>query len=231
MSIDSDWDYYTADATVTITGGGPTRMSSPPPRRLSYHTERLLGPDGWTTTISYTTVSGEGNPIAKMIVNADGTVQYFDAEGRAVSPPAVNLPTSLPKAAPPSVRKPQTSDLRAWIDNIIVGPTNRDRMRTRLERGLGTPIRDDRGFLRYRAARTEAAVEVLFDPSRGVVNEENLSRNGKLVSRTTYAYNEVAPGVLVMASKRVERAGDNNVRPLTVEQTLSNVQVLRRGGK
>jgi len=236
MNVDEEWDHYAADAVITITGGGPTKTSSPPPRRISYHTERLLGADGWTTTVSYdrTALSQEvrSNPIAKMLVSSDGTVQYFDTEGHAIVKPTPTSPASLPKTEPP-VRPRQSvspSDLRRWIDNVIINSANRDRNRSRLERALGAPSGQDGGLLRFRSKRSNAEVEVVFDSDRGVINEEALFRDGRLISRTIYTYTEESPGTFVTSLTRTERTGDDNARPLIVERALSNVQLDRRGG-
>lgn len=242
-ALDEDWDYYAADITLKASGGDPLGTKPSPARVYTHRTERVLSEDGWTTTNTYSDLGAAAyerrRTIAKMVVHPNGRRDLFDRDGRRIDLPSRgDMPASMRERFPtlpsaPSTRaKPQSTGLRDWIDNIVVGPTSRARIRARAERAFGAPIGLEASLLRFRMTVGGRTHELLLDEGRGVIVEERVFTGRALVQTITYAYSEVGPETFLRTGVRIERAPEGvGLRPRVMEQFLSNVTIERRGSR
>ena len=119
-------------------------------------------------------------------------------------------------------------DPRAWIDAVIVTEKARVRIAENLERSLGRKSGKVRALDRYMKTEGRVQMEVLVDPKRGTILEENQAVDGELRSHATYEYQQIEPGVLLRSASHIEiapaRAGD---KPRVIHSVLSNVKVGR----
>ena len=245
VQADADWDTFSADVSITMTGGESVKLPSLRPRRARYHTERALGPDNaWTSSITLTEpLSSERlgrRRIGKIAFDeGTGTTHVYDVEGneqpipsRDALPPSLQTPLALPSSdVKPAHGGQKTKNVRAWAGNVLLGPQERERQRASIEHTFGKPVERRGGHDVYRVVRADRTMELVSDQT-GLVIEQNLSRKGKLTAHTTYTYSESSPGVFVRTGTHAELAPrDDRSRSLVIDETLTNVRFERRGGQ
>lgn len=242
----TDFDYFSADVTLTYSGGGITKSQELPPRTIAFRTERQLNNDGyWTSTL---TLSKSGlaletpsaNRVAKFVFEeATGKLHAFDGAGVERELPTPEKLQALlgTQLSPPHHRHPQglrgpATNPRDWADAIMSSPEARLRQRALMERALGKPSEDSPGRRVYRAERGDRSLEIVTDPKSNLVVEQNVGQHGVRSSHTTYTYQETAPGVYLRTGVRSEvAAADNRSRSLVMEQHYANVRFERHGGQ
>ena len=228
--VEPQWDSFSADVTVRISGGGlPGRPL--PERRIAYRTERMLEANGlWSSSIMPTALragSLRQFSVSKLVSRSDGSVVVYDSDGkeRTWSPPGQE-----PTASPQRGRRTKPADPRAWLENIVVTQGDRGRRLQLLREIHGAPeIRDGREV--YRVERDGKTTEAIADPELGVIVEYRSLRQGVDVGRSTFVYREVSPGVYLQVSSRDEIPADSRRSSMVVDREFSNVRFERKGGR
>jgi hypothetical protein len=242
---DGDWDTFSADVTVTMTGGDINGRPAAPQRQMAYHTERTLTADSaWSSSLTFTQFPFSpqlGDHRVNRITFDEGTGEkhIYDLAGRELHlpardslPPSLKPPTNMTWIDPVSRPSHGHNNSRDWADRIRLGPASRDRSRTLIERTFGKPTQNDKGRDVYRLTQGDNAIELIRDPATGLILEHNVLRKGKRAAHTTYAYTESSPGVFVSTSTHSELTPDDTrIRALLIDQTFSNVQFTKRGGQ
>ena len=242
-----DWDTYSADVTLTTSGGDLARAQEIGPRRIAYRRERTLTSDGtWQSSLTFTESWAPpqlaDHRIARITVDeATGAMHLFDVTGREqpllsrrdapatlkLLPPADLWPTPVGRRTP---RGGNAS--RDWADRIWLTADVREKERQSIERAFGGPTANANRQHVYRLARGQRMLELIRDPVTGLVFEHNVLSRGKRTAHTVYSYAEVAEGVFVQTGRHTEISPeDPRLRPLIVDETISNVRFTKRGGQ
>lgn len=241
---DDNWDTYDADITVAISGGflGSTRTL--PARRTAYHSQRTMGADSaWHSSMTFTEFTAPAqradHRIARITFDeGTGEKHVFDVTGHEqLLPPRDSLPASfkLPAGATwpaPSphhaARKSKLS--RDWADRLLINAQSRERGRSAIEGAFGKPeTRQGRDY--YRLTRGNRSLEIVRDPTTGLILENNIFDDARQRSHTTYSYVELTPGTYVATGTHTELTpNDGKGRFVIIDQSFTNVRFTRHGG-
>ena len=242
---EGNWDTFSADVALTITGTDPIASASPRARRISFHSERTLGADStWVSSVTFveapTMTRASSSQIRSIVFNeGTGIARGYNADGREVSKrardsllQAISLKASLPADTASAQRRLRSSKFsRGWSENIVLGPDARQRRLASLTRAFGNPIGQRGTRDVYHMARGGAMIEVTVEPSTGLIVNQTVERPQVQMANATYLYSEFSPGVFVRTGSHLEVVpSDRRRQTVVVDETLSNVRFERRGG-
>jgi hypothetical protein len=237
VAYEPDWNRYTADVVLTVTGGGSSALTVMPERTIRYRIERSRDTSGqWTSAlIPQGDLTGMGREfsISKLVRSADGSARIFDTEGEEIEWVGPAVRKRFAQLAPRLATSPKPParplDFRGWANNVVIDISAGAARRERLTRAFGAPTRRD-GLDEYRVERGAQIVETTVDPDRELVVQRRVFNGDRLVSRTTLTHHEIAPGRLLQTLTRTEITRDGN-HLMVIERALTNVRFERTGGK
>ncbi|MCC6317911.1 MAG: hypothetical protein IT361_09495 [Gemmatimonadaceae bacterium] len=246
MSADSVLEFATEYEVRLIRTLG-ARSDSSPARRLKM-TRRRDPRGGWLTVIHHAsatwavTATSDSLPASIELSDLHGGVVVRNAKGDALSLPSASSQTPMDAASPsatkyippvfrtsPAARTPsgKAGDPNAWLGSLVYRAGSGESARALLAAGASRATARG-GYDRYVLPLASRLLEVSIDPGSGMVVEENLIDQQKLVARTQYGYQTIRGGDLVRTYSRHETAdpGGGSGRR-TIEIRLIN-PVLRR---
>ncbi len=196
--------------------------------------------------------------VVRIENDEDGTpLRYFNQRGerialRAATPaatatspvtgalPAVSGPSTARHDIADTLRRmvtqqtmPQARSLapatRDWIDAFVASRADRARRKRALESKYGPVVGQIRGLDRAVRVKDTNVDEVLMHPDMGVPIEVNTMRNGQLVARRTFSYEQNSDGDLIRHAMRVESVLPNDAsRRSIVEIEIDHLTFERR---
>lgn len=179
--IDSAWNTFSADVTVSMTGGGVASQPGDPRVEFSYRTTKSLGADGrWTTETTYDRIAVPGTnrafSIHKMVRRADGSTELFGSRGEPLDLTGVQsvppeLRDKVPKRVASNPAMARSSDPRAWINNFVWTPESRAKHLINLKRSFELSALLSDGATRYRLQKAARVFQIVLDSVGRPANE------------------------------------------------------------
>jgi hypothetical protein len=195
--------YTTVSADVTVRGGwvdaSGQLMSTPPP--IQYHWERSRRTGPWKTAISGVSLiqkpmgslTGPVLPpdrIAGMRIEDDedgSPIRVYTASGATYSLPAGTDSGTVP-----------TQFNASWIDKFVASSSDANARRQALQQALGSAVDQVGGWDRFIGYAGTEMSEFLVDPQSSVIVQVNVVRDGQLASQTSFVYEPVSQGPLLL---------------------------------
>lgn len=246
--FEPEFDRYTAKVVLTITGGGVKQMEPLPERRLEYDVERTLEGEDWRTTYDFAVGVREAGklrrmPIRKVVAGLDG-MKYYDHNGDLIPladrRPAIEGQGEFPdltgaaggsRGRGAGAGGQGRGKARAWAASLVVTPEHAVRQRQELGRAFtraGTRGRT----VRFRKERGDFVTEIVFDTTRGTIEESRMARRGQYSATTKFEYEDLGENrwLRVRSVQRQEDPGRDR-HPLTVEQVFVDQRFVRAEGR
>ncbi|HET9453799.1 MAG TPA: hypothetical protein VFO66_05925 [Gemmatimonadaceae bacterium] len=235
------WNTFEADVAVilSIVDGGSKKANA----ALSYKVRKRRDLQGrWITEqhfADWRPIANGRRPnvsssrIARAEYGADGRSSSYYGPAGELLPQRLDPPALPERPGPPPSRlsKPDVparmlDTSRAWIDRYIVTSAAARRERTRLAKHLGEPERSN-GRSRFAANRGRLRAEFVVNDTTGVVEEERLSEEGRLVAVTSRRYVRTAEGTLLLAGETISRVSAYGERQTVVDVYFSNIRLIK----
>jgi len=235
---------FSADVIINVSDGvnrpGPQKNGPKPGQ--SFHLDSRLQPDGhWNQTLIFPELKRPIGPGSNGQNRTDSRkfdvarVETSDAPNddrvynrlgelmpRTTSVP--NQPKSLAFGGAlkqPTGRSVAATQRRDWLAGVLVLDSDRQQLQKKLQAEFGPPIRDNAGMQHSQQVRGDTTLEVVVDPTLGLLNEANEFISGREVSHVAMEYSRAGDKYVRtrVYARQTRKEGD---RPSSVEVILSN---------
>jgi hypothetical protein len=195
--------YTTVSADVTVRRSwvdADGRLTSAPPP-IQYHWERSRRSGAWKTVFSGVSLIQRpmGSPTGAVVApdriggmriedDEDGSpIRLYTSTGASYS-----LPGGVEIGAPP------TPFNGSWIDKFVASSSDASARRQAIQQALGSPVDQVGGWDRFIGYAGTDLNEFLVDPQSNVIVQINVVRDGQLSSQTSFVYEPVSQGPLLL---------------------------------
>jgi len=237
---------FSADVIVKVSGAvnRPGYQKDAPGPAQSFHLDSQLQPDGhWNQTLVFPelkrpigTASNSQNrtdsrkfDIARVETSdAPNDYRVYNRLGELI-PRTTSLPNQAKSLAfggalrQPTGRSAAATQRRNWLAGVLVLDSDRQELRKKLQAEFGPPTSDNAGMQHSQKVRGDTTLELVVNPTLGLLNEANEFISGREVSHVAREYSRAGDKYVMtkVYARQTRKEGD---RPSSVEVIISNAR-------
>lgn len=238
---------FSADVTINISDGVNRAGFREDARKRvqSFHLDSHLRPDGhWNQTLVFSELKRSFDPgfanqnktdprrfgIARVETSdAPNDYRVYNRLGELIprTTSLLNQPKSITFGGSlnqPAGRSAAAGQRRNWLAGILLFDSDRQELQRRLKAEFEPPTRDNAGMQHSQKVRGDTTLEIVVDPTLGLLNEAKEFISGREVSHVEMEFAR-AGDKYVMTHLYARQARKEGDRPSSVEVTISNARL------